>query len=89
MLVTGVQTCALPICESEQALEEDAMKEEARWEGTAQALHESAALAGLPPQQIFTPPPPPAPPVQLAPPPPPHPAWPWAQPEWYDLDPEE
>src|SRR4051794_25004204 len=39
--------------ESQQALEEDAMKEEARWEGMAQALYESAALAGLPPADLW------------------------------------
>ena len=87
---------ALAMRESEQTLQEDAIKEEARWQGTAQALHASAAEAGLPPQQIVQLPPPPPPPVQpppppapvqLAPPPPPHPAWPWKAPEWYDLDP--
>ena len=40
---------ALAMRESEQTLEEDAIKEEARWQGTTQALHASAAEAGLPP----------------------------------------
>ena len=84
--------------ESKQSLEEDAIKEEALWQGTAQALHASAAEAGLPPAvrpaaattssarpaaAATTSSARPAGAAAATP------AWPWKQPEWYDLDSEE